>query len=336
MLGQATVEARQLGIHQPLDGLAIEPVEDRDRVDPVDEFGRKPSQQLPLGELVLVLPRRRQEPFPPGTLAALGRALQTPCAEVAGHEDQGVAKAVGTPARGDGEQPVIEHVEQRLGHLVGGLLQFVEQHDARLSQRPLDQRLVEYRGSLLAPHVTGRRAGDRGGVMLLRQRVHVDTAEGLGTAVQGPGQGSHQLRLAHPGRAEKQGRMQGAAGVGDIGPHDTQHALEGRDRLVLAEDLPAHAGDDGIDVEVISTVDADRFHLGRRKARCRGALVFIGQPRGLDPLALHLLELVVDERHQSPRRETSGWARLTRRPRVRCCRTADPSPVHWRHPPSCG
>ena len=148
-------------------------------------------------------------------------------AEIAGHEHQGIAEMVGAFAGSDPQQAVVEYVEQRMDHFRAGLFQFVEENDAGAPGTAVQLVLLQQGGALLRPDVARRRTGEGGGIVLLGQGVHVHPAEPLGVAVQGPGQGAHDLGLADPGGAEEQRAEQRTARVGDVRANHLEHVLDG-------------------------------------------------------------------------------------------------------------
>jgi hypothetical protein len=74
--------------------------------------------------------------------------------------------------------------------------------------------------------------------MSLRQRIHIDAATGVGAAVDRFGKDADEFGLAYAGRPEKQGNMQGAARIADVGLDQVEYTLDlGQGRF-----LPDDAG----------------------------------------------------------------------------------------------
>ncbi|MNV60221.1 hypothetical protein D3C71_1526760 [compost metagenome] len=221
------------------------------------------------------------------------------CRQVAGHEHQCVTEIEALFTGGQAQQAIVEHIEQRLGHLLAGLLQLIEQHDPWAPLAPVQQRLVKQRAAFLGASIARWRAGQSSGVVFLGQRVHVDPAEGIGITVQGAGQGTHDLGLADPGRAEEQCREQRAARVENIRTHHREHIFDGLQGFVLAQHFVAYYLHDGSDIEAetrLQGVFAAQVGLDD----CPGVAVFGTQCSTGGRIATRLLQQVVQERHGLP------------------------------------
>jgi hypothetical protein len=158
----AVLEQLRQPRHLDIDDLrhvaALEPVEQDDLVDAVEEFRAevRPHHRHDLiTHRVGVLPLR-----------LVGQILG---AEIRGHHDERVAEVDGVTLS-VGEAAVVEHLQQHVEHVGVGLFDLVEQHHL---VGPPSHRLGE-RAAFLVADIAGRRADQAGDRMLLHVFRHVD------------------------------------------------------------------------------------------------------------------------------------------------------------------
>ena len=152
-------------------------------------------------------------------------------AEVAGHDDDGVAEVDG-PALRVGEPAVVQHLEQDVEHIGVGLFDLVEQQH-RVGLAPY--RLGEL-AALLVADVAGRRSDEPGDGVPFLVFAHVGPDQVLVGVEQRGGERLGQLGLADAGRAEEEERADRAARVADPGAGPDDRVGDRLHRLVLPDD----------------------------------------------------------------------------------------------------
>ncbi len=214
-------------------------------VDPVDELGAEVGADL--GH------HRRLHAF---VVVLAGEPLDDVGTQVGSHHDHRVAEIHGA-ALAIGEAAIVEHLEQHVEHVRMGLLHLIEQQH-RIG--PAAHRLGQV-AALLVAHVAGRRADQPCHRVLLHELRHVDAHHGVLGVEQEFGERLAQLRLAHPGRPQKQEGAVGTVGIGQPGartPHRVGHRGH---RLALAQ----HPAVQGVfHVQQLFAVALQ--HLGHRDA----------------------------------------------------------------------
>ena len=148
-----------------------------------------------------------------------------------GEDDDGVLE-VDRPALTVGQPPVLQHLQQRVVHLLVRLLDLVEQdHRERLAPHLLRQL-----AALLVAHVPGRGTEQpRRGVTVV-ELTHVDLNQGVVRTEQEARQRLGQLGLTHTGRAGEDERTRRTLGVLQPGTGAADRLRDGPDRLLLADD----------------------------------------------------------------------------------------------------
>src|SRR6266542_4137939 len=220
-LGQACAEAAELDVEDLLDLLEGERAEYNDLIDPVEEL--RAEMRLDSGHNALpdLVPAQTHLGYP---LAA----------EVAGHDDDGVAEVDGA-ALGVGEPAVVKELEEDVEDLGVRLLDLVEE-DNRVGTAP--HCLRELSGLFVAD--VARRCADqpRDSVLLL-VLAHVDTDKGPLVVEQKLGEGAGRLGLPDAGGTEEEEAAERAVRVLEAGAGGAHGVGDGLDGLVLADDALA-------------------------------------------------------------------------------------------------
>ena len=182
-------------------------------------------------------------------------------ADVAGHDDDGVAEVDGAAVR-VGEPAVVEDLQQHVEHVVVRLLDLVEQHHrVRAPAHGLGEL-----AALVVADVAGRRADQARDGVLLHVLGHVDAHHVLFGVEQRRGERLGELGLAHAGRAQEDERADRAARVLDAraGAQDgVGHALHG---LVLADHpLVQHL----VEVQELLALGLDELRDGDARSSAR-------------------------------------------------------------------
>ena len=169
---------------------ALEPVEQDDLVDAVEEFGAevRPHHRHDLiAHRVAVLPLR-----------LVGQIFG---AEIRGHHDERVAEVDGVTLA-IGEAAVVEHLQEHVEHVGVGLFDLVEQH--HLVGSP--SHCLGERAAFLVADIAGRCADQAGDRMFLHVFRHVHADQRVLVVEQVLGQRFGQFGLAHAGRPQEHER----------------------------------------------------------------------------------------------------------------------------------
>src|SRR5690606_7860810 len=129
---QALVQFHQFQFQQHIGLICGQPLVVQDMVDAIDEFRVETLVQGLLQYLLFAASVRLQQ-APPAVTETPVVAGQLGGTEVAGEEDQAVAKVDLAVAGGQRQQAGVEYVEQAADDLRAGLFQLVEQYDAGLA-----------------------------------------------------------------------------------------------------------------------------------------------------------------------------------------------------------
>ena len=202
---------------------ALEPVEQDDLVDAVEELGPEARAHdrhhlIAHGVGVLALRLVDQE---------LG-------AEIRRHHDQRVAE-VDRAALAVGQAAVVEHLQQHVEHVRVRLLDLVEQ-DHLIGPPP--HRLGE-RAALLVADIAGRRADQPRDRVLLHVFRHVDAQQRRLVVEQELGERLGQLGLADAGRPQEHERADRPVRILQAGARAAHRGRHRLDRLGLADDALA-------------------------------------------------------------------------------------------------
>ena len=221
----------------------LEPVEQDRLVDPIQELGteRGPHQRADLLAHVL----------------QVSGALDLVAADVAGHDDDGIAE-VDHAALAVGQAAIVEELQQRVEHGRVRLLQLVEQHH-RIG--PAAHGLGELT-AFLVTHVARRRADQPRHGVLLHVLAHVDAGQRALVVEQPGGQRLGQLRLAHAGGAQEDEGPERLFRVGQSALVAADGVGDRRDRVVLADHPVA---EDALQLQQPPALALQ--HLGDRDAR---------------------------------------------------------------------
>jgi hypothetical protein len=167
-----------------------------------------------------------------------GELVNQVAADVAGHQDQGVAE-VDLDAGGVAEHAAIEDLIEDLHHVGVGLFDLVEEHDG---VGLATDRLGE-NAALVRAYVAVRRAGQPRDAVLFLILRHVEGDHVALAAVERLGEGQRRLGLADAARAHEQEHPDGATTVLESGAAGADALTDGFQGVVLADDpLPQHLG----------------------------------------------------------------------------------------------
>jgi hypothetical protein len=167
------------------------------------------------------------------------------CAEVGGEEDDALGE-VGDATEGVGEAAFVEHGEEEVGDLRGGLLEFVEEDDAEgLAADGAGEESVGVGGS----------SGEAGGAGAVDEFVHVEAEESVLGSEEESGKGLGGFGLSDAGGAEKEEGSEGSAWVVETGLEGDEDVGEGVEDLVLTEDAGAEFAEDGLAVEGLLVIE---------------------------------------------------------------------------------
>ena len=161
VVDQETADLPQLGLRKR--------IEDDDVIDAVDELGRELFLQLLIDHLLRALLVAFD-----GLLVEAHMTLrrQEARAEVRGHDDERVAE-VDLIAERVGQDPIFENLQQNVGDVGMGLLDFVEQHDRiRIAAHALGQLTTFF-----VSDVSGRRSDQLRDGVLFHVFRHVEADE---------------------------------------------------------------------------------------------------------------------------------------------------------------
>ena len=151
-------------------------------------------------------------------------------ADVAGHDDDGVAEVDRAPVAV--RQPtVLQYLEHDVEHVRVSLLDLVEEHDA---EGPAAHRLGQL-SCLVVADVAGRRADEAGDGVALRELGHVHTHHVLLIVEQAGRQRARKLRLSDARGAEEHERAHRALLVAQAGARTAYRVGDGDDGVVLAD-----------------------------------------------------------------------------------------------------
>ena len=198
-------------------------------------------------------------------------------ADVAGHDDDGIAEVDGA-ALAVREAPVVEHLEERVEDVGVRLLDLVEQDHG---VRPAADGLGEL-AALVVANVARGRADQAGHGVLLHVLGHVEAHHRVLVVEEELGKGSRELGLADAGRAHEEERPDRPAGVAEAGAGAAHGVRHQEQRLVLADHALAQAV---LDVEEL-------LHLALEEARDGDARPLghhLGHVLGVHLLLQHLL-----------------------------------------------
>jgi hypothetical protein len=197
MLGHLRLDAGDEEIHDLLDLLAGELVEDDDLVDPVQELRPEDLLEVTHDLLLHVLVGR-------AGLVVGGREPERDVArdvlrpDVRGHDHDRVAEVHGA-ALGVRQPAVLQDLEQDVEDVRVGLLDLVEeQHRVGLAAHSFGEL-----AALVVADVSGRRADQTRNGVLLHVLRHVDADHRLLVAEQELGEGAGELGLADARGAEE-------------------------------------------------------------------------------------------------------------------------------------
>ena len=212
-LSQQVAQIARLDIHDLQQVLFCQAAEDNDLVNPVEKFRPEGAVQL------------LQHPLP----RCLGPQFLDPtAADVAGHDDDGIAEIHRAPMT-IGQPPLVEQLEQRVEDLRVGLLDLVEQHHA---VGPPADRLGQL-AALLVPHVARWRADEPGDGVPLLVLAHINAHYRLLGVEEKFRQRPAQLRLTHPRRPQEDETADGPIGVLESSPGATDGVGDSAHRFVL-------------------------------------------------------------------------------------------------------
>ena len=218
-----TVDPGELEVHDPLEVLLGERLEDDDVVHPVQELGAEVPLHLPQHRLLHLL----GPSLPEGLEDVLA-------SDVRGHDDDRVPE-VDRASLAVRQATVVEDLEEHVEHLRVGLLDLVEEDD-RVGPAP--HGLGEL-PPFLEAHVPRRRPDQAGYGVLLHVLRHVDADHGPLVVEEELGQGPGRLGLSHTGRPEEDERAHGTIRILKPGPGPAHGVRHRRHRLGLAHDALA-------------------------------------------------------------------------------------------------
>ena len=206
----------------------LERAEDDDVVEAVDEFRAEFFldfvHELLLHGAVVLLGAGASE-------AEAGLVLDDVCAEVARHDEQGVAE-VDFAAKGVGEAAFFHDLQEHVEDVGVGLFDFVEQDDSVGAA-------ADFLGELAAffiADIAGGRADEAADVVLFHVFGHVHLDEGVFGVEHVLGQGAGEEGFADAGGPEKDEAAHGPVRILESSAGAAHGAGDGGDGLVLADD----------------------------------------------------------------------------------------------------
>ena len=221
-LGETAAQLSEEQVHDLLDLVQRERLEENDLVDPVEEFGPEMAAEFGHHRFAGLL---RDLPL------GIEPLHEERGADIGGHDDQGVLE-VDRAALAVGESPIVEDLEEGVEDVGVGLLDFVEQNHAVGAAADGFGQLAAF----LVANVAGRGPDQAGYGVFLHVFGHVDPHHGVLAVEERGGESPGQLRLAHAGGAEEEEGADRALWILQAGAGTDDGIGDGLDGLVLADD----------------------------------------------------------------------------------------------------
>jgi len=223
VLLESALDLGETELHDLADLALREPVEDDDARDPVQELGQEVVAEGAHHQLARL-------GLDPAVLG--GRAGEVLGTQVGGHDHDAVL-GVDDAALPVGDASVVHELQEDGQHLLGGLLDLVEQEDRERTAAEVLRQLA----TRIVAHVARRRADHPAQRVPLLVLGHVESDHRLGIVEEELGQGLGEQRLAGPGRTAEQ-EARGRVGVAQARPLQPDGVGHGGDGLLLSDDDP--------------------------------------------------------------------------------------------------